>query len=352
MKDRLETRVGGLRLKNPVICGAGEHVMTRAGLEAGLAAGASVVAAKSFNESEAAKDQLDRTDYALLDSDFARLPWDFKPPRDASLACRSGLTRMPFAQWLEIVAELDRKASKEDAYVAANIILAGLDAAVDMAKQVEQAGVRLLEYNIGTPYGEEAGGAVTTERAADRVREIVAAIRAVVGIPIWVKITGQSESVASLVAAAHDGGANAVVLMGRFMGMFPDLETQAPLLGTNLGYGGAWSLPLTCYWLARTRKELGPEAQMVGINGARNGDDVLRMMLAGARAAQLSTAVFTAGFGVLNDAIEQMDAYLSRRGETASEIVGRAADRVGTFRDQPSRPGWWTEFIPPEAREV
>lgn len=350
MKNRLETTVGALRLKNPVICGAGEHVMTRAGLVAGLESGASVVVAKSFNESEAAKDQLDRTDYALLDSNFARLPWTFDPPRDASLACRSGLTRVPFAEWLDTIVALDREAAKEDAYVAANIILSGLDAAVDMARQVEQAGVRLLEFNIGTPYGDEAGGAVSTERATERVRELVGAVRAAVKIPLWVKITGQSESVTSLVAAARDGGADSVVMMGRFLGLFPDLETQAPLLGTNLGYGGSWSLPLTCYWLARTRKALGPDIQLVGINGARDGDDVLRMMLAGARAGQFSTAVFTGGFKVLDRAIARIDDYLERRGETALELIGRAADRVESFKEQPSRPDYWREFLPPEAR--
>ncbi len=108
MSGRLETRIGSIRLKNPVICAAGEHVMTASGIRAGLAAGASVVVAKSVSESEAAKDQLDRTDYVLLDADFQRLPWDFAPPREATLACRSGLVRTPFPEWLETVAAQHR----------------------------------------------------------------------------------------------------------------------------------------------------------------------------------------------------------------------------------------------------
>ena len=125
--------------------------------------------AKSYNETQAGRDQLDRTDYALLDGDWNRLEWDFDPPRSATLACRSGLQTMPSAEWLEIISRLDAEAAQTGQYVIASIILADLDAAVEMAKQIEASGVRVLEFNIGTPYGDEASGVVTTERATARV---------------------------------------------------------------------------------------------------------------------------------------------------------------------------------------
>src|ERR1019366_5518792 len=40
LSDRLTTRIGRLTLRNPVICGSGEPVMTEAGIRAALAAGA------------------------------------------------------------------------------------------------------------------------------------------------------------------------------------------------------------------------------------------------------------------------------------------------------------------------
>jgi hypothetical protein len=65
---RCHVSVGGLRLKNPLICGSGEHTITAAGMQALLQAGAAAVVAKSVNESEAARKQLDGTDYVLLDA--------------------------------------------------------------------------------------------------------------------------------------------------------------------------------------------------------------------------------------------------------------------------------------------
>ena len=349
MTGRMEVRIGRTALKNPVICGSGEHVMTEAGLRSAMASGVGMVIAKSFNESEAAKDQLDRTDYSLLDGDLNRLPWDFDPPRDATLASRSGLIRTPFAEWLETIVRLDREAAKDDVIVAPSIIMADLDASVDMARQVEQAGARMLEFNIGTPYGDEATGVVSTERATDRITQVVRAVCDAVGIPVWAKLTGQSENVAALADAARAGGADAAVLMGRFLGLIPDLDTQAPLLGTNLGIGGRWSLPMTCYWLAKSRKLIGPDYPLVGVNGIRGGDDAARLMLAGAHAVQLSTVVFTNGFDVLTETVDRLAAYLDRHGDDAADIVGRAADRVKPFTDLPRQPGFWETFAPPGA---
>ena len=349
MASDTAVQIGRIRLLNPVVCGSGEHVMTEAGLRSALRTGAAAVVAKSVNETQAGKDQIERTDYALLDGRWNRLPWDFTAPLDATLASRSGLQTMDFEEWLEIIARLDREAAASGQYVIASIILADLDEAVAMARRIADAGVRMLEFNVGTPYGDEATGVVSTERAADKVAANVRAVCSAVDIPVWVKITGQSENVAALAGAARDGGADAVALMGRFLGMVPDIETQAPLLGTNLGTGGGWALPITCYWLSKSRQRLGPSAPLVGMNGARDGNDVIRMMLAGAHAVQLSTAVFTNGFGVLSEAVGTVAAYLAAHDQNAADIVGLAADKVVPFGALPMRPGFWRNFAPPGA---
>ena len=120
-----------------------------------------------------------------------------------------------------------------------------------MAKQVEQAGVRMLELNIGTPYASQARGVVSTELDPERVAMIVSTVRQAISIPLWVKLTGQSERVPDLAAAAYRAGGDAVIMAGRLLGFIPDVETMQPFLGTTLGVGGYWNLPLTCHWLSR-----------------------------------------------------------------------------------------------------
>ncbi len=345
-------RIGAIRLKNPLICGAGEHLMTPGGIRAALEAGAGAVIAKSFNESAAARDQLDRTDYVLLDSRWNRLAWDFAPPPDAQLFCRSGLIQRDPEEWIATLAELDKEARTHDAFVIASLILADLEAACALAREVEAAGIRILELNIGAPHGDEAArGSIALERRAERVTMIVRAVRAAVTIPLWVKLTGQSEDVAGLAAAAQRGGADAVTLAGRFMAFVPDIETQAPMLGTRAAIGGPWALALTCRWLAEAREHLGAGYPLIATNGARTGLDIVRFLLAGGTAVQMTSAVLTSGFQVVDDSLEELAAYLARHKLAAEDLIGRAADRLQGYQEQPARPGHWRAFVPPEAGE-
>ena len=345
--SRQATSVGRVTLKNPLIAGSAEHLIDAAGVRRALMTGVGAVVVKSANESSAAKDQLQRAEYVLLDDRWRPLPWDGTAPATGVLACRSGLTPLAFEVWLEETAALDREAQEIDAYAVASLILAELEPCVRMARQVEQAGVRILELNIGTPYASVAArGAVSTELDPARIRRIVSAVRAAISIPLWIKITGQSERVPDLAAAAFDAGGEAVVMAGRLLGLVPDVETLEPMLGTTLGVGGFWNLPLTCHWLASTRAKVGADKPLIGINGAQSGLDIARMMLAGACAVQMASPVMWRGFDVLSQSISEFDAYLTRKGLSAPDLVGRAADAKRTFAQMPLRTDNWRKHVP------
>lgn len=351
MTARLETRIGGLGLKNPVIAAAAEHMIEAAGVEAAIAAGAGAVVVKSANESAAARDQLQRAEYVALDAAWNPVPWGPDAPPEVTLATRSGLTPQDFDQWLEQAVSLDRLARQQDCLLVASLVLADLDAALGFARRIEEAGLRALEFNIGTPYASQAvKGAVSTELSPERVGTLVAAMRRTVSLPLWVKLTGQSERVPELAEAALGAGADAIVMAGRLLGMVPDLDSMAPMLGTSLGIGGYWNLPLTCHWLALSRARLGAEAPLIGINGARDGRDAARMLLAGAHAVGIASPVMLRGPQVLSEALRQLDAYLESRGVTVAELIGRAADRRRSFAEMPLRPDNWRNYVTPGDR--
>jgi dihydroorotate dehydrogenase (NAD+) catalytic subunit len=339
-------KIGAVELKNPLIAAAAEHFIDHEGIRRAIGAGAGAVVVKSTNESQAAKDQLQRAEYAVLDETWRNVAWGPNAPAGATIACRSGLTPQPFDAWLDDTVKLDDYARTFDSYAIASIILAALEPAVQMARKIEQSGIRILELNIGTPYASQAKGVVSTELDPDRVREIVGAIRAAIRIPLWVKLSGQSERVPLLARAAFEAGANSVVMAGRLLGMIPDVETFEPLLGTTLGVGGFWNLPLTCHWLSLTRCELGNDRPLIGINGAQSGLDIARMMLAGASAVAIASPVMLRGYQVLSDALTEFDAYLTRKDVTALDLIGRAADSRKSFSEMPIRTDNWRRYLP------
>ena len=146
-------------------------------------------------------------------------------------------------------------------------------------------------------------------------------------------------------AAAFAAGGEAVVMAGRLLGFVPDVETMQPFLGTTLGVGGYWNLPLTCHWLSVSRQQLGAGKPLIGTNGARNGLDVARMMLAGASAVEMSSEVMLRGASVLSNAVVELESYLQRKNVDAASLIGLAADQRKTFADMPLRTNNWRKYV-------
>lgn len=347
MAGRLETTIGRLALRNPLIAGPADHFIDDEGVRRALQTGVGAIVLKSINETQSAKDQLQSAEYAALDEYWKPVAWGPNAPHATTIACRTGLGPALFEQWLDSAVRLDKEARSRDTIAIASIIFADMDHARSMARQIEQAGIRVLELNIGTPYASEARkGTVTTELNPQRVEMIVSAVREVVSIPLWVKTTGQSERVPELADAAFRAGADSVVMAGRLLGLIPDVETLKPLFDTTLGIGGYWNLPLTCYWLAVSRARIGRDKPLIGINGAQTGLDIARMMLAGASGVQMASSVQLRGYGVLSDALAEFETYLKNKGIDAADLIGRAADSRKTFGDMPPRPDNWRNYIP------
>jgi len=354
MNDRLATTIGGMDLRNPVICASGEPVMTEAGIRAALRAGVAGVIAKSVNERAEAAAQLDRADYIGLD--VAGVPMApntalrHAPPSNLSLFNRSGLAQRDTTEWFAAVAEIDREAARDGQFVAASIVLAGADGAVSLAAAARQAGLRVFELNVGAPHAAEATpGAIAQETDPARLTDLVARVRkATVGMQLWVKLTGLSSNLPALAVAAKQGGADAVCMMGRFMAMVPDLETFAPVLGTSAAYGGGWALPIVCRFLALSRRAVGQGFPLLGTNGVRSGGDVARMALAGASATELCSVVMHEGFDGLTRVIAELNSLLAARGMCFDALVGRAADTLQGYGERPQTPGRWRDFVPPE----
>ena len=116
MAGILGVSIGALRLKNPLIAGAAEHLIEEAGVRAALDAGAAVVVMKSTNEVEAAKTQLEAAEYAVFDETWTRQEWNTSAPASAFIACRSGLYPGSFDQWLESVSQAEFTALRFDEF--------------------------------------------------------------------------------------------------------------------------------------------------------------------------------------------------------------------------------------------
>jgi dihydroorotate dehydrogenase len=122
-----------------------------------------------------------------------------------------------------------------------------------------------------------------------------------------------------------------------------------PVLGTSLGVGGYWNLPLTCHWLALSRAAVGRDRPLVATNGIQNGLDIARVMLAGASAAEISSPVMLRGFELIERSLAELKDYLKQKNIDAQVLIGRAADTRKTFAEMPRLEGNWRNYVPRDA---
>jgi dihydroorotate dehydrogenase len=333
----LSTHLGKVTLKNPLICASSEFTMTASGIRAAIDAGAGAVIAKSVNESPQAARQLDTAEYVLLDENWHVVPWDSDHLDQASLFCRSGLAKTPLKDWLKLLGELDLYARTKNSYVVGSITVADPEPAKEIAAQMESAGLRWIELNLSAPHGREAAaGAVRQITAADIVSEYVRKVRNATRLPLAVKLTAQTEDVITLARQATDAGADMLVMIGRFPGFMPDVETQEPILGSWAAIGGRWSLPTSLYWVSKAWRSLGGTIPLIGTNGARCAEDAIRFLLSGARAIEFASLVLIRGTSVFGEMIRDLNEYGERKNlARITDIVGKAADACASYGDLP-----------------
>lgn len=333
----LTTRLGSLSLANPVIAASSEFTMTEAGIRACIDAGAGAVVAKSVNEDPAAARQLDIARYTLLDDHFAARSWP-AARRPDSLFNQSGLAQSTLDEWLEMLDRCQRYALARDCRLIGSVTVAEPGPAADLARAMAEV-VSAVEINLSAPHGREAR-AVRQLTTAGAVGEYTAAVRAVIDCPLIVKLTGQTDDVVALAIQARAAGADAVAMIGRFQGFLPDLDTQRPVLDSWGAIGGSWALPISLYWVSKSHLALPAGYPLIGTNGARDGDDILRFLLAGAAAVEMASAVLMHGPAVLGAAVSRIEAYLDQHDVAAvADLVGRAARAARSYGELAERGG-------------
>lgn len=138
-------------------------------------------------------------------------------------------------------------------------------------------------YAGGTPLDVEPFGA----------GKVVHVVRREVprGVPVLVKLTPGTQ-LTDVARAVVKDGADALVVGHGPPALAFDPATLRPVLGGDAGaLSGPAVLPLAVRAVADVHDAL-PHVPIVGVGGVRSGDDALQMLLAGATAVAVGTALF------------------------------------------------------------
>lgn len=144
-----------------------------------------------------------------------------------------------------------------------------------------------FELNLSCPHAEGYGAAIGTDPAL-----VEACTRAVSrsGAPTWVKLTPNVTDITEIGKAAERGGATALVAINTLKAMRISTALRRPVLGNRFGgLSGSAVFPVA----VRCVYELydAVKIPIIGCGGIARADNVVEMMMAGARAVEIGSAV-------------------------------------------------------------
>ncbi len=177
------------------------------------------------------------------------------------------------------------------ATVVVNIIGRTEDEYAAVARRLDgERGVQALELNISCPNIKQGGIQFGHDPA--QASSVTRAVKAATALPVWVKLSPNTHNLAGMARAVAAAGADAISAINTLVGMAIDLEHRRPALG---GVTGGLSGPAIRPIAVRAVWEVSQavDIPVVGMGGIETATDVVEFLLAGASAVMVGTATFS-----------------------------------------------------------
>lgn len=190
----------------------------------------------------------------------------------------------------------------------------------DIAQRLVGIPVGAIELNLSCPNVAHGPGARCFAQNADQIRSVVAAVKKIVKVPVFAKLTPEVSDIAQMARAASEAGADAITLINTMAGMVIDVESERPVLANKTGgLSGPALRPVAvrCVWEARQ----AVKTSILGLGGILSGQDAMELILAGASAVAVGTANFW-NPRAAEIILKELTHWVEKKGKPLRELVG------------------------------
>lgn len=192
---------------------------------------------------------------------------------------------------------------------------------VEYGKQLQQAGADALELNI---YHIAANFRESSETVEQRYLNILQELKAVVSVPINMKLSSQFSSLIHFAKRLETVGASGVTLFNRFYQSDIDLETLQVVPKLELSTPSEALLRIRWAALLYGRTDLS----IAVTGGFHETPDILKALLAGADVVQLCSVLLKHGAGHLTNILAEMTQWLIAHDyESISQLRGSVSQQ-------------------------
>jgi dihydroorotate dehydrogenase (fumarate) len=294
----------GLKLANPLVVGSSGLTATVTGAREAEYAGAGAVVLNSLFEEEISVDaavaEKDAAAKGLTTASYDYYDYELRGDR--------------LAEYAAFVAEAKRAVSIP---VIASINCTYSHEWAPFAAEVEKAGANALELNL---FSLAADLGRTSEAREKTFLSIVERVRAVVRIPIAVKIGQHVTALGRFIDALSRTGVQGVVLFNRPFAIDFDVERMAVTASAALSEPSESLSPLR--WVALMAGRVA--CDLCASTGVHDGAAVIKQLLAGAKAVEIVSALYRGGSRLLKGMHEDLGGWMDRHGfATIESFRGR-----------------------------
>ena len=298
----MKTRIGTLKLENPTMLAAGVLGTTASSLRRVMQNGAGAVVTKSVG---------------LYPREGHRGP--VLVEIEGGYINAMGLPN----QGLEFIEELETLRTFDDSKpIIVSIFGSDEREFIKIATSVCRL-ADAIELNLSCPHTKGYGSEIGSQPVV--VETITKKIKEAVELPVWVKLTPNVTDITSIGKAAERGGADAVVAINTVTGMAIDVESAMPVLGNTFGgVSGHIMRPIAVRCIYELYNEL--DIPIVGVGGVNDYRSALELIMAGAQAIQIGSAV-ARDISIFKEISGGISTYLNEKNFNLHDIIGIAHRR-------------------------
>jgi dihydroorotate dehydrogenase (NAD+) catalytic subunit len=181
------------------------------------------------------------------------------------------------------------------------------------ARNIAEAAPDFLELNISCPNVEaEFGRPFALDATA--AAAVTAAVRPLFGGPLLVKLSPNAPNLVEIGRAVAAAGADALTAVNTLgPGMLIDVRARRPVLANQVGgVSGPALFPIALRCVCELASAV--DLPIIGTGGVASGADALAMVMAGATAVGLGSALYAEGVTVFGRILAELQALMDEEG--------------------------------------
>lgn len=300
----LKTRYCGLTLKNPIVVGASNLVTDVDNLVKLEKAGAAAIVYKSLFEEQIQLESLEMENTHQLYSD-----WDAEHD--------SFFPKLKHGGPAEHLLRLRQARNAISIPLIGSLNCVYQDTWVEYAQKMAETGIDALELNF---YASEIDFESDGAHIVNEQLEILKSVHKSIRIPVIVKLSPFYTNPLSVISKMDKDGASGFVLFNRLFQ--PDIDIDKEIHHYPYNFSSENDNRLALRYAGLLYGKI--DGTIISNTGILSGNDVIKMLLAGADAVQVVSAIYKRGIHVIETMLHEIERWMEKKKyPSINEFKGR-----------------------------